>query len=259
MFHRQIEFPAFHVTSSEPCPYLDGRRERKIFTIAPGNGAELIYDTLAKHGFRRTQFALYKPACMDCKACISVRIRAADFAPSASQKRILQHNRHLKRTLAAPIADMSQYELFKKYIAERHGGGSMADMTESDYQEMVEETAVRTWLVMYSDSRPAAGGCQGLVAACITDVLDDGVSMLYSYFDPDRSKSSLGTYMVLDHVQIAKASKRRLKYVYLGYWIPTSKKMEYKSRFSPLEVLRNGHWTEMTRPEAYTPDHFPDP
>ena len=259
MFHRQIEFPAFHVSGSEPCPYLEGRRERKIFTIAPGNGAASLYDTLSKHGFRRSQYALYKPACIGCKACLSVRIRATDFEPSASQRRILQQNRHLIRKLAAPSADAAQYELFKKYVDERHCDGSMAEMTSSDFREMVELTAVRTWMVMYLDSRPSDSGSRRLAAACITDVLDDGVSMLYSYFDPDRGRNSLGTYMVLDHVRIANASERNLKYVYLGYWIPTSRKMEYKSRFSPLEVLRDGHWSEIRDPAEYTPDHFPDP
>ena len=122
---------------------------------------------------------------------------------------------------------------------------------------MVEESAVRTWLALYFDASETPGAKQRLVAACITDRLDDGLSMVYSYFDPKLRAASLGTYMVLDHVKIVQAAGQELRYVYLGYWIPKSQKMGYKSRFSALEVLRNGAWIDIENPDDYTPDHFP--
>ena len=257
MFHRQHEFPAFHVTNSDECPYLPDRRERRIFTIAHGRGAAALYDTLAKNGFRRSQYALYKPACLNCSACLSARIRASDFAPTGSQRRILSRNRRLTRRLAAPVADREQFELFRKYVRNRHDDGCMAEMTAVEYLDMVEDSAVRTWLVLYFDTSETHRAQQELVAACITDHLDDGVSMVYSYFDPKMSAASLGTYMVLDHVRIVQASRQDLRYVYLGYWIPKSAKMGYKSRFSALEVLRDGAWIDVGDPDAYTPDFFP--
>ncbi len=257
MFHRQNEFPAFHVTNSDECPYLPDRRERKMFTIAHDRSSVALYDALAKNGFRRSQYALYKPACPNCSACLSARIRASDFAPTNSQRRILSRNRRLTRRLAPPVADREQFELFRKYVRHRHDNGCMAEMSAVEYMDMVEESAVRTWLVLYVDAGETPGANQELVAACITDHMDDGVSMVYSYFDPKKSVASLGTYMVLDHVKIVQAARQDLKYVYLGYWIPKSEKMGYKSRFSALEVLRNGVWTDVGNPDDYTPDRFP--
>ena len=259
MFYRHDEFPAFHVSRTVPCPYLNGRQERKIFTIAADDDALSIYNNLSKQGFRRSQFAFYKPACIGCKACLSVRIPVAEFVPSNSQRRILQFNRQINRTLSEPVADIEQFEVFKSYITERHSDGAMSDMNQEEYEDMVEQTVVRTWLLKYYDNRLHHSNRYPLIAACLTDVLDDGLSMLYSYFDPRWCKNSLGTFMVLDHVNIVKRMGRRFKYVYLGYWIPTSKKMEYKAKFSPLEILRNGEWREMSCPEDYTPDYFPDP
>ena len=133
----------------------------------------------------------------------------------------------------------------------------MAEMSAVEYLDMVEESSVRTWLALYFDAGETQEAKQELVAACITDHLDDGVSMVYSYLIPKMSAASLGTYMVLDHVKLVQAAGRDLKYVYLGYWIPASKKMGYKSRFSALEVLRNGAWTDVGNPDEYTPDYFP--
>ena len=257
MFQHKNGFPSFQITPAAECPYLDGRKEQKIFTIATKSDSVSLYDTLAKQGFRRSQYILYKPLCVNCNACLSVRIRVHDFIPSTSQKRILAHNRYLKRQISQPVADQSHYKIFKKYLTHRHGDSEMSEMSEYDYQDMVESSAINTWLIIYYAEKRRDNNSKP-VAVCITDVLDDGLSMLYSYFDPAFSKSSLGTYMVLDNVEIAKKSNANLKYLYLGYWIPTSKKMDYKSRFSPLEVLRNGQWIELKHPKSYTPDYFPE-
>lgn len=261
MHYRQIEFPAFHVTTSEPCPYLEGRRERKIFTIASEGDAKSLYNALSKHGFRRSQFALYKTSCGTCNACLPVRIRVKDFQLSSSQKRIVKQNRFIKRRLMAPIADLMQYEIFKKYVVGRHGDGYMASMQISDFQKMVEETAVNTTLVTYFDRRPSNDGrisYPRLVAACITDSMDDGLSMVYSYFDPDFSCQSLGIYMILDHIELAEMLSSDNEYVYLGYWVPTCRKMDYKKRFKPIEVFLDGEWIEVRRADEYTPDDFPE-
>ncbi|MCY4007233.1 MAG: arginyltransferase [Rhodobacteraceae bacterium] len=266
MLHKHIEFPSFYITKPEPCSYLEGRQERRIYTLSTGGDTETLYNALAKHGFRRSQFSLYKPACDNCQACLSVRIRVKDFVLSSSMKRVFRQNKHLQRELMAPVADMTQYELFQQYVTTRHVDGGMADMSAYDYQEMVEDTSVQTCMIMYFDrSKPEHST---LVAVCITDILNDGLSMLYSFFDPRYHRNSLGTYMVLDHVRIARSSLaqpspgqspcNRKKYVYLGYWIPGSQKMDYKSRFRPLEVLRDGDWVELCNSEDYTPDFFPD-
>ena len=262
MQYRQIEFPTFHVTTSEPCPYLKGRYERKVFTIAPDSDAKTIYNTLSKLGFRRSQFALYKTACVDCEACLPVRIRVRDFTPSRSQKRVWQKNRFIKRRWMAPIADLSQFEMFQKYVQGRHDDGHMAHMEVSDYQKMVEESAVETGLIAYFDTRTStqneSSPTPRLVAACVTDVMDDGLSMVYSFFDPDYRRQSLGIYMILDHIEFASSLSPDNEFVYLGYWVPTCQKMDYKKMFTPIEILRGGEWVEGRRLNEYTPDFFPD-
>lgn len=245
------QLPAFFFSNSDACPYLPNRVERKLFTYAGNRLAAQLYDELIKFGFRRSQYALYRTACPSCSACLPVRIRTRAFQPSNSQKRILHRNRMIKRRISEPVADHRQFELFQKYLRTRHQDGSMAEMTETDYVEMLESTAARTRLVLYHDKGDA------LVAACITDIMNDGISMLYSYFDPDAKAASLGKFMVLDHVRIALRLSPRFQYVYLGYWIPTARKMDYKSHFSALEVLRDGEWRDIGNPDDYLPDQFP--
>jgi len=235
--------PQFYVTAPQPCPYLPGRMERKLFTALQGESARRLNDGLSKQGFRRSQNVLYRPSCTDCAACLSARIDVAAFTPTKSQKRTIRRNAGLIRRATSPWATEEQYALFRRYLASRHATGGMADMDTFEFAAMIEETPVRTRVVEYAD----ADGT--LVATCLTDILDDGVSMVYSFFEPDRPKASLGTYVILDHVEIAR--ENGLPYVYLGYWVPGSDKMGYKAAFSGLEVHTGDRWRKMRDPEEF--------
>ena len=243
--------PQFYVTAPQPCPYLDGRMERKLFTALQGEYAETLNDSLSKQGFRRSQNVLYRPSCAECSACISVRIRVADFAPTRSQRRGIKRNARLQREATSPWATEEQYRLFRTYLDSRHADGGMADMDIFEFAAMIEETPIRSRVIEYS-SRADDG--RELSAVCLTDVLDDGLSMVYSFYDPALASDSLGTYVILDHIEIAREAK--LPYVYLGYWVPGSPKMHYKARYKPLEILESTGWRRLTDAEraATNPD-----
>lgn len=246
--------PQFYVTAPQPCPYLDGRMERKLFTALQGDTSEKLNDALSKQGFRRSQNVLYRPSCADCSACLSARIRVSDFTPSKSQRRILRRNRQVARQATSPWATEDQFDLFRRYLDSRHADGGMADMDIFEFAAMVEETPIRSRVIEYSQPEDE-GGPQMLSAVCLTDVLDDGLSMVYSFYDPDLDRQSLGTYVILDHVAIARDAG--LPYVYLGYWVPGSPKMGYKAKFSGLEVYRNGAWEELCPNMDYSADTHP--
>ena len=218
--------------------------ERKLFTALQGDQSQKLNDALSKQGFRRSQNVLYRPACADCSACLSARIAVADFTPTKSQKRTLRRNADLKRQASSPWATEEQYDLFRTYLEDRHAAGGMADMDAFEFAAMIEETPIRTRVVEYNDILSG-----DLVATCLTDMIDDGVSMVYSFFAPDRARASLGTYIILDHIRIAR--ELGLPYVYLGYWVPGSRKMGYKAGFSGLQVHVGGTWEEMTDPADY--------
>lgn len=248
--------PQFYVTAPQPCPYLDGRMERKLFTALQGDAAEKLNNSLSKQGFRRSQNVLYRPSCADCSACLSARIKVADFAPSKSQRRVLKRNGGLTRSASSPWATEAQYALFRDYLDSRHATGGMADMDLFEFAAMVEETPIRTRLIEYRTAdAPSDDPYEGLRAVCLTDVLDDGVSMVYSFFAPELMKNSLGTYLILDHVAIAR--EIGLPYVYLGYWVPGSDKMGYKANFKGVEVYRDGAWEVLRDPEDYSSEVNP--
>jgi len=209
--------------------------ERKLFTSLQGDNAVALNDSLSRQGFRRSQNVLYRPSCTECAACLSARIDVSAFTPSKSQKRALRRNNYLDRRATSPWASEEQYELFRTYLGSRHADGGMADMDVFEFAAMVEETPIRTRVVEYTDPESRA-----LKAVCLTDVLEDGVSMVYSFFDPELARDSVGTYIILDHINIAREAG--LPYVYLGYWVPGSTKMGYKAKFSGLELFMGGKW-----------------
>ncbi|KQI69675.1 arginyl-tRNA--protein transferase [Loktanella sp. 3ANDIMAR09] len=238
--------PQFYVTAPQPCPYLEGRMERKLFTALQGEQAAELNDALSKQGFRRSQNVLYRPSCSECAACMSARIRVADFEPTRSQKRVLKRNAHLERRPTSPWATEAQYDLFREYLDTRHADGGMADMDMFEFAAMIEETPVRSRLIEYSDRNAPD---DGPVAACLTDILDDGLSMVYSFFAPSLTRNSPGTFLILDHVNVAR--ELNLPYVYLGYWVPGSPKMGYKANFDALEIFRDGSWQPIGDPNGY--------
>lgn len=225
----------FYVLMETPCPYLPGRRERKVMTqIRPPHAGEL-YSRLSRAGFRRSHNYAYRPACSHCTACVPVRVRAKDFRPSDSLKRVMRANAHLSAENRPPQATGEQYALFSSYVRSRHGDGQMAGMSYDDYRAMVSESCLDTRVTEFRESDGR------LVATCLSDWLKDGPSAVYSFFAMDLAKRSIGTYMVLWLIQAAR--DHDLPHVYLGYWIENSPKMAYKSRFRPVEVLGPDGWT----------------
>jgi leucyl-tRNA---protein transferase len=236
--------PQFYLTAPSPCPYLAGKEERKVFTHLVGERAPELNDLLTHGGFRRSQSIAYRPACESCRACVSVRVVADAFRATRSMRRVLDLNADLVGEMRIPVPTSEQYSVFRGYLDSRHRDGGMADMTVLDYAMMVEDSHVETRIIEYRrrgpDTHVTGRGAGALLGAALTDVLGDGLSMVYSFFDPDVSARSLGTFMILDH--IARARRLGLSYVYLGYWVKGSKKMDYKGRFLPQERLMPEGW-----------------
>ena len=237
MRHSLPQNPQFYVTAPQDCPYLDNQVERKLFTALYGSNSRRLNNSLSKQGFRRSQNVLYRPSCANCSACMSARISSREFKPSKSQKRILSKNSDIVRVVNPALATDAQYDLFKKYITARHPNGGMSDMDANDFTAMIEETNVESKLIEYYAKK---NGELELISFSLVDILDDGISMVYSVFNPDFKEKSLGTYMILDHSNLAL--EMNLQYVYLGYWVQGSSKMDYKKRFSSLEVFTNDKW-----------------
>ncbi len=247
--------PQFYVTAPQACPYLDGRMERKLFTALQGEHAQRLNDTLSKQGFRRSQNVLYRPSCAECSACLSARIRVADFVPTRTQRRVMKAASHLRRNATSPWATEGQFALFRRYLDARHADGGMADMDVFEFAAMIEETPIKSRVIEYT--RTAGPGETGRPLACValTDVLDDGLSMVYSFYDPALIALSLGTFAILDHVAIAREAG--LPFVYLGYWVPGSRKMGYKAGFSALEIYKGGGWQPIGDPADHRAELHP--
>ena len=239
--------PQFYLTAPSPCPYLPGQQERKIFTHLVGKRAASLNDLLTQTGFRRSQTIAYRPACESCRACVSVRVLVDDFRPNDSQRRALRANFDLVGALVAPKPTNEHFALFRAYLDARHPEGGMADMSSLDFAMMVEDTHIDTQLVEYRVRRTPgdAAGSGPLYAVCLTDRLADGLSLVYSFYAPHHARRSLGAFVILDHIQKAKALG--LPHVYLGYWVEGSKKMGYKAAYLPQERLGLHGWTRVER------------
>ena len=217
-----------------------------MFAHLPLSEGASVNDSLTQVGFRRSQNIAYRPACEACDACVSARIPVQDYGFSRSERRVLDRNEDLGRHLVESEATLEQFELLKRYLGARHAEGGMADMTWLDYVAMVEDTTVRTHILEYRIRSEDRG--PGDLAACVlVDALSDGLSLVYSFYDPALTRRSLGSFVILDHV--LQARRLSLPYVYLGYWVSGSEKMSYKARFEPLEVLKPGGWRLLSRVE----------
>ena len=249
MTQHSRDTPQFYLTAPSPCPYLEGQEERKVFTHLVGDRAGELNDLLTHGGFRRSQSIAYRPACEGCRACVSVRVVAADFAPSRNMRQIAERNSDIVGEMRIPAPTSEQYSVFRAYLDARHRDGGMADMTVLDYAMMIEDSHVDTRLVEYRRRGPDTGinrrGVGQMVAVALTDVLSDGLSMVYSFFEPDEADRSLGTFMILDHIE--RANRMGLPYVYLGYWVAGSRKMDYKGRFLPQERLMPAGWSRVEK------------
>ena len=244
MHHQSTQSPQFFLTAPSPCPYIEGQFERKVFTHLVGERAPELNDLLTQGGFRRSQNIAYRPACESCRACVSVRILIDQFKPSKTMRRIAARNADLIGAVHDAEPSTEQYSLFRTYLDARHRRGGMSDMTVLDYAMMVEDTHVDTKMIEYRrrgpDSFITGRGEGELVAAALTDRMADGLSMVYSFYNPELEDRSLGTFMILDH--IARARAAGLQHVYLGYWVNGSRKMAYKVRFRPQEHLGPTGW-----------------
>jgi len=224
----------YYVLEPNICPYLPGRLETKLLTEISGGRARADYDTLSLAGFRRSHRFAYRPACANCNACVPVRVVVSEFTPGKSLRRIRRVNADLAVEMRPARASNEQCALFRRYIVSRHGDGEMAGMNEQEYFSMVESSDVDTRLAEFRDRDGQ------LVAVCLVDWLADGPSAVYSFFDPDEARRSLGTYVVLWLIEAAQ--RQAAAHVYLGYWIERSRKMAYKTRFQPLEGFGPDGW-----------------
>ena len=240
----------FFLTAPSPCPYLADRFERKVFAHLPLSEGATVNDSLTQVGFRRSQNIAYRPACETCSACVSARIPTADYAFSRSERKVLARNEDLRRHLVEAEATTEQFDLLRRYLNARHASGGMAEMVWPDYVAMVEDTAVRTHIIEYRTASQD-GGPGDLIACTLVDLMSDGLSLVYSFYDPDQTRRSLGSFMILDHV--IQAGLVEIPYVYLGYWVRGSVKMDYKVRFSPIELLRQEGWSLMSARDHLTP------
>ena len=228
----------FFLTIPSPCPYLPGRMERKIFTqLDPLDGPHLN-NYLTHAGFRRSQNVIYRPACESCRECRSLRVRVGEFTPGKSFRRTIRRNRDLSVRIAPSVATREQFDLLARYLESRHPGGGMTDMDFMRYEMMVEECASETEIAEYRKDGE-------LIACMLIDRLNDGLSLVYSFFAPEHTPRSLGNFMILD--QIARTRTEGLEHLYLGYWVPGSPKMDYKARFHPSETLGFRGWIPLVR------------
>ena len=223
----------FYVTQAQPCPYLPDRAERKVVVRLDGD-APARYDRLAQAGFRRIRDFVYRPACAECRACLSIRVIARDFHPNGSFRRNERRNADLTAVETSLAAQTHHFDLFRRYQDARHAEGDMASMDFAEYRAMIEDSPLDTRLIEFCD------GTGKIVAASLTDRLSDGLSAVYEFFDPSESSRSPGTFAILWHIR--EAQRLGLPYVYLGYWIADSPKMAYKDRFRPFEILLDGRW-----------------
>ena len=238
----------FYLTAPQPCAYLAGREERKVFTTLQGPNAPTVNNSLSLKGFRRSQAVIYRPACVGCASCMSIRVPVEHFQPSRSQRRVLARNADIIRRPCEAWATETQYDLFRRYLDSRHAEGGMADMDAFDFASMIDETPVNSTVVEYVQEDRETG-TQRLIAACLSDILGDGLSMVYSFYEPAAEGRSLGAYMILDHIRMA--AEMGLAHVYLGYWVPSSPKMHYKTGYRPFELCDGANWRRFSSQEEY--------
>jgi arginine-tRNA-protein transferase len=226
----------FYLTAPYPCSYLEDLEARSQVAAPAHLIGPAAYSRLIQEGFRRSGLYTYRPHCYGCRRCVPVRIEAGAFRPSRSQKRSWGRTHGLKVDILPLEFNEEHFELYRRYQEKRHKGGGM-DLDDSEqYAQFLLASQVNTTLAEFRDDGR-------LVMVAVVDRVEDGLSAVYTFFDPDLEKRGLGTYAVLWQVELARSMG--LPYVYLGYWIKESRKMAYKCHYRPLQGLIEGRWTEL--------------
>lgn len=223
----------FYLTSPYPCSYLDGWKARSQVATPAHLIGPAAYSRLIQAGFRRSGHYTYRPHCDGCRRCVPVRVRVNEFSPNRSQRRCLMQNQNLVVTSRALEFDAEHYDLYRRYQSMRHAGGGMDQDDSDQYSQFLLSSQVKSLLLEFRQDGK-------LVMVSLVDEVQDGLSAVYTFFEPELSKRGLGTYAVLWQIEYAR--KLGLQYLYLGYWIRDSRKMAYKSNFRPLEGKRDNEW-----------------
>ncbi len=223
----------FYLTGEHPCTYLSGRMARSQVATPAHKVNAAVYGELLHHGFRRSGYHAYRPYCDQCRACVPVRVRVEGFEASRTQRKVLNRNANLRASLVPPRFDESHFSLYQRYQTARHPGGGMDHDDREQYTEFLLASHVDSWLLLFHEG-------EALRMVSVIDAVADGLSAVYTFYDPDCQRRSLGVYNVL--WQIGLAHSLKLPYLYLGYWIEGSRKMAYKNQYQPLEMLVDGVW-----------------
>lgn len=242
-FLKDIPLSALHLylTAPYPCSYLDGLEARSQVATPSFLISTPIYSELVRHGFRRSGTFTYRPRCDGCQQCVPVRVEADAFAPTRSQRRSYKQHKDLEVTLHS-LRDKTEYfELYRRYQEARHRDGGMDDDSPEQYRNFLLQSHVETMLVEFRENSV-------LRMVSVVDVLVDGLSAVYTFYDPDVPHSSFGTFNVLWQIDMCR--KLQLPYLYLGYWIADSRKMAYKANFQPLQGLQDGEWKAILQKDA---------